>query len=79
MSKPQDRIVLELAGGRWGQKRIDAAQPASIHRTQAEAVSAARSALFKEGGGELIVKDRHGIIRQKDTIAPGRDPFPPRG
>ena len=79
MSKPQDRIVWELADSRWAQKRIDAAQPASIHRTQAEAVAAARVALTKEGGGELIVKDRLGIIRLKDTIAPGRDPCPPRG
>jgi hypothetical protein len=79
MSKPQDRIVWELADSRWAQKRIDAAQPASIHRTQAEAITAARSALVREGGGELIVKDRHGLIRAKDTVAPGRDPFPPRG
>jgi hypothetical protein len=43
------------------------------------AVAAARNALKREGGGELIVKGRDGTIRAKDTIAPGRDPFPPRG
>jgi hypothetical protein len=79
LSKPQDRIVWELADGRWAQKRISATNAESIHGTQADAVAAARNALKREGGGELIVKGRDGTIRAKDTIAPGRDPFPPRG
>lgn len=79
MSKPQDRIVWELADGRWAQKRISALNAESIHNTQAAAVTAARNALHAEGGGELIVKGKDGTIRAKDTIPPGRDPFPPRG
>ena len=79
MSKPQDRIVWELANGRWAQKRISALNPESIHDTQAAAVTAARNALRAEGGGELITKGRDGTIRAKDTIAPGNDPRNIRG
>jgi hypothetical protein len=79
MSKPQDRIVWELADGRWAQKRISALNAESIHDTQAAAVTAARNALRGEGGGELIVNGRDGTIRAKDTVAPGHDPRNIRG
>jgi hypothetical protein len=34
--------------------------------------------LQSQGGGELTIKGLDGKFRSKDTIAPGRDPFPPR-
>jgi len=34
--------------------------------------------LENAGGGKLTTMGRDGIIRSKDTIAPGSDPSPPR-
>ena len=31
-----------------------------------------------EGGGEVVIHDRRNLIRDSDTVAPGRDPYPPR-
>lgn len=50
----------------------------TVYKTQGEAIEAAKQTLYKQGGGELIVKGRDGRIRSKDTITPGRDPNPPR-
>ena len=49
-----------------------------MHRTQKDAVDAAKDMLINQGGGELTTKGVNGRIRSKDTIAPGNDPFPPR-
>ncbi len=78
MSKGDDRIVYRRSDGKWVNKRVGAERATSIHDTQREAVERARSNLQRHGGGELIVKGRDGKIRSKDTIAPGRDPFPPK-
>lgn len=78
MSKPQDRSVFRREDGQWANKRNDADRASSLHRTQAEAESAARRQLHHQGGGELSTMGRDGRIRSKDTIAPGHDPFPPR-
>ena len=34
--------------------------------------------LQKQRGGERTTMGRDGRIRSKDTIAPGKDPFPPK-
>ncbi len=78
MSKDRDRIVYRRSDGKWANKRNDAGRASSLHDTQREAIGAARGILQKLGGGELTTKGRDGLIRSKDTIAPGRDPFPPR-
>ena len=52
---------------------------ASLHKTQKQAADAARQALQNQGGGELKIKNEDGKIRQKDTIAPAKDPYPPKG
>ncbi|MDQ2668185.1 MAG: DUF2188 domain-containing protein [Gemmatimonadota bacterium] len=44
--------------------------------SQRVAIKVAR-ALAKANGSELIVQDRHGRIRLRDSQ--GADPFPPRG
>jgi hypothetical protein len=78
MSKDRDRMVYRNSDGSWVNKRNDAGKASSLHRTQQEAVGAARSMLVNQGGGELTTKGLNGVIRSKDTIAPGNDPFPPR-
>ena len=78
MSKGSDRTVYRRDDGQWVNKRNDADKAASLHDTQADAEKTAREMLHNEGGGELTTMGRDGLIRSKDTIAPGNDPFPPR-
>ncbi len=78
MSKKSDRIVYCREDGKWVNKKNISDKASSIHHTQKEAEDAARDMLKKGGGGELITKGRDGKIRSKDTIKPGRDPYPPK-
>lgn len=78
MSKGRDRTVYRRDDGSWVNKRNDADRASSVHSTQKAAEEAARGMLNRQGGGELTTKGRDGLIRSKDTIAPGRDPIPPR-
>lgn len=78
MSKGRDRTVSRRPDGDWANKRNDANKASSLHKTQKAAEQSAREMLKHQGGGELTTKGRNGKFRSKDTIAPGRDPFPPR-
>lgn len=77
MSKDWDRTVYRR-GNEWVNKRNDSDRASSVHGTQKEAIDAARGMLENQGGGELAVKGRDGLIRSKDTIPPGNDPHPPK-
>ena len=78
MSKRRDRTVTPRPDGTWANKRNDAGRASSLHGTQREAEAAAKGMLKRQGGGELSVMGENGRVRSKDTIAPGRDPKPPR-
>lgn len=78
MSKDRDRTIYKRDDGKWANKRNDAGKPSSLHVTQKDAIDSARIMLKNQGGGELATKGVDGKIRSKDTIAPGRDPNPPR-
>ena len=78
MSKDRDRMISKRADGTWANERNDASRASSVHRTQQEAIQSAKQMLVNQGGGELTVKGRDGLIRSKDTIAPGNDPNPPK-
>lgn len=62
----------------WKNKKEGAERASSVHRTQAEAEKAAKQALQKEGGGEVVIHRPKGQIRDSDTVDPGNDPTPPR-
>ncbi|WP_282396844.1 DUF2188 domain-containing protein [Pseudomonas sp. PS01298] len=79
MSKDRDRTISRRSDGTWENKRNDAGRASSVHDTQAEAQKAAREMLKNQGGGELTTKGVDGRIRDKDTVAPGNDPNPPKG
>jgi hypothetical protein len=79
MSRQQDRWVVSGADGGWDVKAPDAKRASSHHNTQADAIDRAREIVSHAGGGELVVQGEDGRIRRKDTIAPARDPYPPRG
>lgn len=78
MSKKQDRTVYRREDGQWVNKRNDSKRASSLHKTQGAAENSARGMLTNQGGGELTTKGLNGRIRSKDTISPGRDPFPPK-
>lgn len=73
------RHVLPRSDGDWDVRRPGASRASSVHETQRGAMDAARTSLSKSGGGELVVHNEQGQIRQKNTIKPAKDPFPPRG
>ena len=77
MGKPQDRLVYRSGTG-WANIRVGADRAEGIYATQGEAIQAARRNLRSAGGGELTIQGRDGRFRDKDTIAPGNDLFPPR-
>ncbi|MFB3921976.1 MAG: DUF2188 domain-containing protein [Terriglobia bacterium] len=59
----------------WGVKREGADRAGSLHPTQREAIDVARRRAIRDGG-EVVIHDRHGRIRDKDSY--GHDPNPPK-
>jgi hypothetical protein len=79
MAQPNRRTISPNPGGGWDVQKPGASRASSHHDTQADAQTAARRYLGNEGGGELVTQGRNGQIRDKDTVPPGHDPFPPKG
>lgn len=77
MSKNQRHVVMHPDG--WAVKAPGAQRASVVATTQHQAINAARAILNNSGGGELLIRNQQGAIRQKNTIPPGPDPFPPRG
>ncbi|WP_084620695.1 DUF2188 domain-containing protein [Agromyces italicus] len=63
----------------WAAKREDASRASSRHGTQAEAYAAARDLAANNGGGDVSIHGVNGQIREKNTIAPAKDPRETRG
>ena len=59
--------------GSWAVQCEKAARASSLHRTQAEAITAARQ-IARTEHTELVI---HGRDRDKDSH--GHDPYPPKG
>jgi hypothetical protein len=78
MARIERHVVPNEKGG-WDVKSPGASRASAHLEAQEQAVDRARQILRKEGGGELIVHDRDGRIRDKQTVPSGRDPHPPRG
>jgi len=74
----KNRTVFKRSDGKWVNKRDEASKASSVHDTQSEAQAEAKQMLGNSGGGELTVMGLDGTIRSKDTIAPAKDPNPPR-
>lgn len=75
----RQRHVVPAPGGGWNVKVPGRSTPASHHQTQGAAHDAARDGLKRSGGGEVIIHRPDGTIRDSDTIAQAKDPFPPKG
>ena len=72
------RHVVPSSGGGWDVKKPGSARASSHHPTQSEAERRAKELVADEGGGDVVIHRPDGSIRDSDTVAPGRDPNPPR-
>ena len=77
MAKQRRHVVPNPDGG-WDVKKRGAERASSHHETQRKAEQRAKEILKNAGGGEAVIHDRHGQIRDSDTVPPASDPFPPR-
>lgn len=75
----KDRHVVPDGDGGWRVVKPNVDRASSKHETQADAQDRAREIIQNVGGGELATHNRKGQIRDKDTIAPAKDPYPPAG
>lgn len=74
----KDYHVTKRPDGNWQYKLPGASRASGISPTQAAAEHAAKQSATKNGGGEITIHRPNGQIRDRDTIAPANDPFPPR-
>lgn len=77
MSK-ESRIVSQNPDGGWDVSKPKAKRASANLPRQKEADKRAGEILKNLGGGERITKGTDGKIRSKDTIAPAKDPNPPK-
>lgn len=71
-------VTKDKDSGDWKAKRAGADKAAGHFDTQAEAEKAAKEFSKNSGGGEVVIHRPDGSIRDKDTVAPGNDPHPPK-
>ncbi len=74
----EERHVVPNPDGGWDVVKPGSSRASSHHDTQAQAEARAKEILGNTGGGEAVIHGRDNKIRDKDTVAPARDPFPPR-
>src|SRR5688572_10618507 len=75
---PTKRIVQQRPAGDWEVVAPRAERASAIESTQAKAKKRATEIVKNEGGGEVVIKDKNGKIRDSDTVAPGKDPRRPK-
>ena len=73
-----ERHVTRNADGGWDVVKPGSSRASSHQDTQADAIDRARDIVRKSGGGEVVIHNRQGQIRDSDTIPPGNDPNPPK-
>ena len=65
-------------GDQWIVLAPGATRASSLHGTQRDAEIRAKEIVGNLGGGEVRIHDKHGKIRDSDTVPPGNDPNPPK-
>lgn len=63
-------------GDEWAVRGEGNQRATSIHRTQKDAINAAKE-IAKNQKSEVIIQNQKGQIRERNTY--GDDPFPPKG
>ena len=78
MSASKDRHVVPNSDGGWDVRKPGSSRASSHHDTQREAEVRAKEIVRNAGGGEVRIHDTKVRIRDSDTVAPARDPHPPK-
>jgi hypothetical protein len=73
------RDVVQREDGQWAVTKPGSQRASAVEPTQAAAISRGSEILHHDGGGELRIHGTDGVIRDQRTIAPGNDPYPPKG
>lgn len=76
---PKNRHVVQNSSGGWDVKKPGATRSSAHTDTQREATKRATEIVRNNGGGEVRIHGRDGKIRDTNTVAPGNDPYPPKG
>lgn len=76
MSK-NDRYVVKH-GDDWAVKKSGADRASGVFDTQRAAESFAKEVVGNLGGGEVRIQGENGRWRDSDTVAPAKDPNPPK-
>jgi len=71
----KNQHVVPYDGDRWAVRGEGNKRVTSVHDTQKQAIDAARR-IARNQGSEVVIHDRHGRIRDRDSY--GNDPNPPR-
>lgn len=72
-----DRRVVQKPGGGWDVETPDGETTAEDRRSPRRAMVQARAEIRATGGGELILADRRGRVRQRDVVDPPAAPARP--
>ena len=71
-------VTKDKSSGDWKVKKVGADRAAGYFGTQAKAEKIAKQMCANSGGGEVRIHSPKGPIRDSDTVAPGKDPCPPK-
>lgn len=63
---------------KWQAKKEGSDRVSGYYDTQAQAEKAAKQFSANNGGGEVRIHTAKGPIRDSDTVAPAKDPNPPK-
>ena len=74
MSYKKQHVIPHSSG--WAVKGEGNQKVTSIHRTQRDAINAARD-IARNQGSEMFIHNGQWRIRERNTY--GNDPFPPKG
>lgn len=78
MAKKGNYHIVPDSNNGWAVKREGAEKVSAFAATQRGAEKLAKNFSANHGGGEVVIHRRDGKIRDKDTVYPASDPFPPR-
>jgi len=71
-------VTKDKDSGSWKVLREGAQRASQRVPLQSQAETIAKKLSHASGGGEVVIHRPSGQIRDKDTVAPGKDPNPPR-
>jgi hypothetical protein len=66
-------VVPDKKAGDWKIKDPNVAKPTGAAKTQKDAEKTAKAQVKADGGGQVVIHDKKGRIRDADTVKPGNE------